>query len=341
MKQGIRLVVFILIVLIVWSAVFTVEETQFAVVTRFGNPLRVLEQPGLYFKWPSPIDRTVYLDRRLLTSDVPRADEPSREFLTKDKKNIEVASYVCWRVRDPRVFLQSIGTRREDADAALRDIVLSELGTVLGNHELDSLLSTEPGKMKLPEIMDHVRRTCAAVVSGGAGRAGEPGRDYGIEVVDFRIKRLNFPEQNRASVFERMRAERKRIATQYRSEGEKQAAIIRAEADRQSTEILADAYRRSQEIEGQADAEASRIYAQAYGQDPEFYEFLRSLQSYEHSLTKGTTFFLPADSPYLKWLQPVPLPVTTRPAAPAIPFGPTSRPADQRPLSEAVDGPRP
>ena len=121
-------------------------------------------------------------------------------------------------------------------------------------------------------------------------------------MVDFRIKRINFPEQNRNSVFQRMRAERKRIATRYRSEGEEQATKIRAAADQQRTEILADAYRQAQEIQGRADAEATRIYADAYGQDPEFYEFLRTLESYAKSLTQRTTLVLPADAPYLNLL---------------------------------------
>lgn len=296
MKRLAWIVVLALVALAVWSSLFTVDEAQFAVVTRFGDPRRTIREPGLYVKWPSPIDYAWYFDKRLLVCDMPRPEEPPKEFLTLDKKNVEVASYTAWRIKDPRRFLETIGTRR-DAEAILNDIVISELGKTLARYELKGLLSIEPDDMKLPKIMDDIRQVVAAELAA---------EQYGaaVEIVDFRIKRLNFPDQNRNSVFERMRAERKRIATRYRSEGEKEAAAIRAEADRRSTEIMAQAYRQSQEIQGQADAEAARIYAAAYGQDPEFYEFLRTLESYEKSLKGDTTIFMPADSPYLKWLRP-------------------------------------
>ena len=297
MKPFVWILILGLIVLAVWSVLFAVDETEYVIVTRFGDPHRTILEPGLRVKWPYPIDSVICFDKRLLVSDMPRPDEPAKEFLTEDKKNIEVASYLCWRIKDPKVFLERIGTRREDAEARLGDIVISELGTVLGQYQLADLLSTEPDKMKLPRIMKEIRDTCSTLVED------KDRYDYGVEIIDFQIKRVNFPRQNRASVFERMRAERKRMATQYRSEGDKEATIIRAEANKKSTEILADAYRQAQEIQGKADAEATRIYAQAYGQDTEFYEFLRTLESYENSLKQGTTVFLPTDSPYLKWLQ--------------------------------------
>ncbi|MBN2563339.1 MAG: protease modulator HflC [Phycisphaerae bacterium] len=318
MKSIIWMLILGLVVLTAWSVFFAVHETQYAVVTRFGDPYRTIKEPGLRVKWPWPIDNVVYFDKRLLVSDTPRPDEPPREFLTKDKKNIEVASYTCWKITDPKVFLERIGTRREDAEARLGEIVISELGKVLGCYELTDLLSTEPGKMKLPQIMGEIRETCRELVKD------KDKYDYGVEIIDFQIKRVNFPKQNRTSVFERMRAERKRMATQYRSDGDKEATIIRAEANKESTTILADAYRQAQETEGKADAEATRIYADAYGQDAEFYEFLRTLESYEKSLTQGTTVFLPSDSPYLKWL---------RSDASVASHGPQSVPPGQNPTS--------
>lgn len=295
MKRIIWLVIVVPGVLLVGSILFSVHETQFAVVTRFGDPRRVIRTPGLYAKWPFPVDRAVYLDKRLLVCDLPRPEDSPKEFLTQDKKNVELSSYVAWRIKDPGRFLETIVTR-ERGEALLGDMVISELGKVLGTFELKGLLSTEPGETKLAEIMEEIRGSCALALAR---------EEYGaaVEIVDFRIKRVNFPEQNRNSVFERMRAERKRIATRYRSEGEKEATAIRAQADQKSMEILAEAYRQSQEIRGRADAEAAGIYAQAYSQDPEFYEFLRTLESYEKSLKEGTTIFLPADSPYLKWLR--------------------------------------
>jgi membrane protease subunit HflC len=284
-------VVLALIVLTIWSVLFSVHETRYAIVTRFGNPKKVITEPGLNWKFPAPIERVLFFDKRLLVLDKPGPGEPPREFLTLDKKNIEVSSYACWKIQDPLQFLETVGTRR-DAEAALGDVVAAELGRVLGSHDLSALLSTVPGELKLEEIMQEICQTCRQ-------RAA---REYGIAVVDFRIKRVNFPEQNRQSVFDRMRAERKRIATRYRSEGDEEAMKIRAEADKQRTETVAQAVRQSQEITGRAEAEATRIYAEAFGQDAEFYEFLRTIESYEKSLTSGTTIVLRSDSPYLKLL---------------------------------------
>lgn len=291
MKAVVVLALSALVALAVWSVGFAVDQTQYAIVTRFGDPVRVIGEPGLQLKWPAPIESVVHLDRRLLVLDQPGPDEPPREFLTEDKKNIEVFTYTAWRIADPLDFLESVGGR-EEAEANLGVIVASELGKVLGRHNLSALLSTDAESLRLEAIVSEVRETCARTSR----------EQYGIEVVDFRIKRINFPKQNRNSVFERMRAERKRIATRYRSEGEEEATKIRAAADKQQAELLAQAERQAREIEGRAEAEATRIYAEAYAQDPEFFEFLRTLESYEKSLTQGTTIVLPADSPYLKLL---------------------------------------
>lgn len=281
----------VVVVLTVWTVCFTVDETQYAIVTRFGDPVRVIEEPGFRVKWPAPIESVVYFDRRLLVLGIPGPDDPVREFLTEDKKNVEVSSYTCWRISDPLHYFKALGNR-ERAETMLGVIVASELGKVLGNYELSALLSTKVEELKLEPVMDEIREACVKMAD----------REYGIKIVDFRIKRINFPKQNRNSVFERMRAERKRIATLYRSEGEEEATKIRARASKLCTETIAKASREAREIEGRAEAEATSIYAEAYGQDPEFYEFLRTLESYETSLTKDTTLVLPADSPYLKLL---------------------------------------
>jgi len=280
--------------LIVWSTLFTVHETEYAIVTRFGDPQRVIDQPGLHLKLPWPIDSAVYFDRRLLVLDKPAPGEPPKEYLTLDKKNIEVASYTCWKIEDPLQFLETVGTRA-DAEAALGDVVAAELGKILGRNELANLLSIETAALRLDEIMGEIRDTCRAVAAD----------EYGIEIVDFRIKRVNFPEQNRASVFDRMRAERKRIATRYRSEGSEEASKIRSDADKKRREILATATRQAEEITGRAEAEATRIYAEAFGQDPEFYEFLRTIDSYKKALTRETTIILRSDSPYLRLLNSI------------------------------------
>jgi membrane protease subunit HflC len=270
---------------------FQVGMSEDAIVLRFGRPVRVVTTPGLQMKLLWPLDRVRRFDRRLLVFDVPGPGEPSRELLTLDKKNIEVASYACWRIKEPLRFLQTVGTR-DGAEAYLRDIVVSELGQQLGRHDLSALISTDPGTLRLSAIAAEIRTACDAAAA----------RECGVEIADFRIKRINLPEQNRESVFERMRAERKQIATRYRSEGEQRASAIRSEADREKMEILAEAKRQSLEIEGQAEAEAARIYNQAYGKNREFYEFLRTLASYEKTLTDKTTILLPPNMDYLKLL---------------------------------------
>ena len=304
-KGFIVLAVLVLVALTVWSVCFTVHETQYAIVTRFGDPVRVIEEPGFQVKWVAPIETVVHLDKRLLVLDLPRPDEPAREFLTEDKKNIEVSTYTAWRIAKPLYYLETVGTRTE-AEANLGVIVASELGKVLGKHTLSALLSTDPEELEMESVIADIFEVCKETAA----------QQYGIELMDFRIKRINFPDQNRNSVFQRMKAERKRIATRYRSEGEEEAA------DKQRTEILARAYRKAKETEGRAEAEATRIYAEAYSQDAEFYEFLRTLESYEKSLTKGTTLVLPADSPYLRLL-------ITQGAVQAsnVPAGPVRSPA--------------
>jgi membrane protease subunit HflC len=294
---------------------FQVRMSESAIVLRFGSPVRVVANPGLQMKLPWPIDQVRRFDRRLLVFDVPGPGEPARELLTLDKKNIEVASYACWRIQDPLRFLQTVGDR-EGAEAYLRDVIVSELGQQLGRHELFALISIEPEKLRLTEICEEIRVACDAAAA----------RECGVEIADFRVKRINLPEQNRESVFERMRAERKQIATRYRSEGEQAASAIRAEADRQKMEILAEAKRQTLEIGGQAEAEAARIYNQAYGKNREFYEFLRTLASYEKTLTDKTTILLPPNMDYLKLLSSPELMGKARSAAGAPGAGSGSTP---------------
>lgn len=293
MKKWMTVLLVILVLVAGWSACVVVSETDLVVITRFGGPTRVLTEAGLYFKAPAPIDRAVYFDRRLLTLDIPRRDDPPREFLTLDKKNIEVACYACWRITDPLQFMRTLGSRA-DAEAVLRDVVLSAGGKILASYPLGAMFAVNPEQMKLAEITDAIRGACEEQME----------KAYGVDIVDVRLKRINLPDANRASVFERMRNERKRFASQYLNEGEKEAARIRAEAKTREQEILGKAYEEQKRIEGEAEARAYAIYAEAFGQDPQFYEFLRSLESYEKTLTQNTTLFIPADHPYLKGLVP-------------------------------------
>jgi membrane protease subunit HflC len=263
---------------------FSVREAEFVLVTQFGRPIRTVTEAGLQVKWP--IQTAVYFDRRLRTYN-PR---PS-EFLTRDKKNVVIENYVVWKIQDPDRFVQTVG----DATAAemrLHDIIWSGLSAALGTHDLDSLVGTDPGRVQTSAMLDDL----AALTDRSALE------QYGINVVDVRIKRLNLPEQNKQSVYARMRAERERIARQYRAEGEEQALSIRADADRQKEEILSVAYKEAETIKGQGDAESTRIYGQAYSKNPGFYKLLRTLESYKKVLDDKTTAILSSDSELLRVL---------------------------------------
>jgi membrane protease subunit HflC len=269
---------------LLWRAVFTVNETQHAIVTQFGRPVRTITAAGLQIKWPW--QSLLTFEKRLLLYN-PR---PS-EFLTKDKKNIVVDSYVCWRIADPNRFLQTTGDLT-GAEMRLHDTVWAAVAAALGNTDLAALVSTNPAEVRLSEIMQQVAEQCRA-------RTLE---QYGIEIVDAQIKRLNLPTQNRESVFARMRAERERIARQYRAEGEAEALKIRAEADREKARILSEAYREAEKIRGDGDAQSTRIYAEAYSRDPQFYKLVRTLEAYKKVIDPNTTAILSSDSELLKLL---------------------------------------
>lgn len=260
-----------------------VRETEFVLITQFGRPVYTIGDAGLHVKWP--FQSATYFDRRLRIYN-PR---PS-EFLTRDKKNIVVDTYVAWRIQDPDRFLQTVGDPLA-AEMRLHDIVWSGLSAALGSHELDSLVSAS-GKVETSDFMDSL----AALTDRAALD------QYGINVIDVRVKRLNLPEQNKQSVYARMRAERERIARQYRAEGEEQALSIRADADRQKAEILSASYKEAETIRGQGDAESTRIYGQAYSRNPRFYKLLRTLEAYKKVLDDKTTAVLSSDSELLKVL---------------------------------------
>ena len=268
--------------LFLYLTFFSVRETEFVLVTQFGRPVRTVMEAGLHAKWA--FQAATYFDRRLRIYN-PR---PS-EFLTRDKKNIVVDTYVAWRIQDPDRFLQTVGDPVA-AEMRLHDIVWSGLSAALGTHDLDSLVSTAAPGPETGQLLDHL--------SALTGRAALT--QYGITVVDVRIKRLNLPEQNKQSVYARMRAERERIARQYRAEGEEQALSIRADADRQKEEILSAAYKEAEKIRGAGDAQSTRIYGQAHSKNPRFYKLLRTLETYQKVLDDKTTAILGSDSELLK-----------------------------------------
>jgi membrane protease subunit HflC len=267
-----------------WLTFFTVRETEFVLVTQFGRPVYTVIEAGLHAKW---FFRTAtYFDRRLRIYN-PR---PS-EFLSRDKKNLVIESYVAWRIQDPKRFVETVGDPVA-AEMRLHDIVWSGLSAALGTVDLESIVSTNRQAVEAARLQDRL--------SEAADRAALA--QYGIQVVDVRIKRLNLPEQNKQSVFARMRAERERIARQYRAEGEEQALRIRADADRQREEILSAAYKEAEKTKGEGDAESTRVYSQAYSRNPRFYKLLRTLEAYKKILDDKTTLILSSDSELLKVL---------------------------------------
>jgi membrane protease subunit HflC len=287
-----RLVVMLLAIsLLAWTllaSLFAVDVTEYGVVTRFGAVLRVVHEPGLHIK--APFDTVLRLEKSLTFSRPGQA-----EYLTVDKKNIVVESLITWRVADPERYLVTLGTRAA-ADTRLADVMLGEVGSVLGTHPAVSLIAPDGDVQRFRKIVGEIRERIA-----GFARAA-----YGIDVIDIELLRLGLPEQNRTPVFERMKAERGKMAKEYRTAGELQGKKIIAQADREKSHIEAEAYAQAQRIRAEGDAEATRIYSAAFSRNPAFYKFLRTLQAYEKFMDENTTLFLPADAEVLRVLGPLP-----------------------------------
>lgn len=264
---------------------FQVDATEAAVVTQFGEPVRTITDPGLYTKLPDPIQSVVRVNTQLQIYNLPRT-----EFLTSDRNNIVFEAYATWQVTDALLFLQTVRTTA-NAQTRLADIINSEIGSALGQVELSQLVSTNIDEVRLSETLTAISAESASRTVG-----------FGFTVTDVRLRELTFPQANLTSVFQRMRSEREAIARQLRSEGTEQAALIRAEADAAAAQIRADANQEAAEIRGQADANAIAVYAAAFGLDPEFYQFSRTLQAYQSFIDQNTTLILPSDSPLLTYL---------------------------------------
>ena len=249
-------------------------------VVQFGNPKRIIQEPGLYFKLPVA-QNLVRFEKRVLTTDARES-----EYITLDKKRVLVDHVSRWRIEDPLQFYRSVRDRRR-AMARLDDIISARLRQEIATHN----------------FLDLIREKREAIMAIVTRDTRETAKSFGIEVTDVRIKRLDLPEEVQASVFARMRAERERIAKRYRAEGEEEAQKLRAAADRECEVILATAYESSEKLKGAGDAEATSTYGQAFGQDAEFYAFTRRLQAYEKILSNDTTLVLNPDSELLSYLQ--------------------------------------
>ena len=273
MKNIALIVLAVVVVLFLWFSLYTIDETEQAIILEFGKPMgETVSSAGLHFKlpWRSAIK----FENRILEYDV----EP-QAIITKDKKKLEVDNYARWRIADPLLFYRSVRTLN-GALSRIDPIVYSELRVELGKHELS-------------EIVDKRRVKIMETVSD---KTEEKLAEYGIDIIDVRIKRADLSKENERAVFDRMRAERQRKAKQYRSEGEEEALMIRAETDKEKTIILANAYKESQILKGEGDAKAVEIYADAFKSDPKFYEFIRTLEAYEKVVDKKSTLILSTDS---------------------------------------------
>lgn len=277
--SGILVVLLIIAVIVAWQSLFIVDETRQAVILQFGDPIATVQTSGLATKLPF-IQNVLYFEKRILSSDAP-----PQEYLTIDKKRLVVDHVTRWQITNPLLFFKAVKTEA-GARARLDDIVFSELRRELAKVEFVDVIAQER-----ENIMERVARSAAE-------KAGE----FGIKVVDVRIKRADLPDEVKQSVFDRMRAERQRESSLFRAEGEEQANIIRARADRDSTVILAEGYGEAQSIRGEGEAEAIRILAEALSQDLEFYSFSRRLDAYAEVLKNGDTVVIPVDSEFFRYL---------------------------------------
>jgi len=263
------------------ASLFRLQEGELAVVSTLGDPRRVVTLPGLHARAPWPIQTVHRFDGRLRVIDLP-----ATELLTSEKKVLVLEPFAVWRTHDARRFLEAVGSAA-GAEAQLLDIITSKLGGALGRLPFTSVISTEPGTVRIESVLEQVRAEVDKLARN----------ELGVSVQQVGLSHLGLPLQNERSVFERMRAERERIAAGYRSEGAEKAAGIRAVADRKAEEILAEARREAALVRARGEAEAARIYAEAHRQDPELYRFLRRLETYDRILGEGATLILGAESP--------------------------------------------
>ncbi len=278
------IIAIIIALLIISSTVFVVDQRQFAIVFALGEMKTIISEPGLHFKLPPPFQNVIFLDKRILSIDSPESDR----FITAEKKNILVDSFVKWHITDPKLYYISFGGDEQRARDRLNQIVKAALNDEITKRTVRDVISGERSK-----VMDSLR----AKVSAEA-------KQIGVEIIDVRLKRVDYVEQINNSVYDRMKAERTRVANELRSTGYAESEKIRADADKQSTVILAEAYRDSEKLRGDGDAKASRIYAQAFGQNPEFYKFYRSLEAYRASFkTKSDVLVVDPNSEFFKYFK--------------------------------------
>jgi membrane protease subunit HflC len=266
------------------STVFVVDQRKYAIVFALGEVRQVISEPGLHFKLPPPFQNVIYLDKRTLSLDTPDAER----FITAEKKNILVDAFVKWRIVDPRLYFVSFSGDEARARDRMSQIVKAALNDEITKHTVRDVISGERGT-----VMEAVR-----------DKVVNEARQIGVAIVDVRLKRVDYIDQINNSVYERMKAERTRVANELRSTGSAEAEKIRADADRQRTVILAEAFRDAEKIKGEGDAKASQIYAQSFGRNPEFYRFYRSMEAYRSTFrNRNDVMVIDSNSEFFKYFK--------------------------------------
>lgn len=267
-----------------YSTIFVVDQRSHAIVFALGEVKAVISEPGLHFKLPPPFQNVMFLDKRILTIESPEADR----FITAEKKNILVDTYVKWHITEPKLYFVSFGGEESRARDRLSQIVKAALNEEITKRSVRDVISGERDK-----VMQAIRK-----------KVTDEAKQIGVEIVDVRLQRVDYVEQINNSVYERMKAERSRVANELRSTGFADSEKIRADADRQRIVILAEAYKEAQTISGAGDAEAAKIYSQAFSQNAEFYKFYRSLEAYRASFkSKSDMMVVDQNSEFFKYFK--------------------------------------
>ena len=308
----------ILLLVAGFACIFLVSETEYGIVVRFGKPVRQMREPGFYFRLPSPVEKIIRVDRRLQHADIRLS-----ETLTQDRRNVIVPAFFTWKVAEPLQYHVSVGSV-DTANSKLDALVTSSRNSVLGRHDFADLVADQPDG-----ALNHLEGEMLALVKEDARR------QFGIELLSIGITRILLPEANTQSVFLRMRAERKREAAQVRAEGRAQATEMNAETDKQTAHLLAEANREAEELRGKAEAEAAAVYANAHGSDPDFYRFLRELQSLRSVVDRNTTLVLDTGMGPFHWLKTAPAD-NNPPLLQPLPSAPPVQPLPQTVISPAL-----
>ena len=280
MAKNIAVLIIAAILVTINLSVYTISMVEQAVITQLGKPVKNVDEPGLHFKIPF-IQKITKFPKQLLDYD-----SAPTEILTKDKKNLLIDNYAKWRILNSLKLLQTVRDTN-GAQSRLDDIIYSELRVELGRHNLIDIVSTTRD-----EIMKLVTK-----------RTNEKAKEYGISVLDVRIKRADMPQEIANSIYNRMRTERERIAKEYRAQGKEEAQKIRAKTDKEKIVLLAEAYKKEQGIRGEGDAKSIKIYARSLEKDPEFYSFIRSMEAYKILFKEKSTIILPPDTEFFRFLK--------------------------------------